>query len=344
MVHLVIDAMDDASAWSAFEPDGATPSTEINIIDDHEQYYMGADQVSGQISVSTMAIGHSLRRSLPNIDLSDYKEIRFWLHGLRKTDGSIGHPFLLRIRFASASMDLSHVDNTWHRYLPVFSENKWEIVRLDITDLHPDIRNATNTMEISCIDAPTEFNCNIESVLAVREEMISDVDQALIETLNEKVEIDGDLVPAVIHHPEKPTNTKMPYILITQYDIRSAEERTSHARIKSNFSENTYKLQPVSNRYDLYYEIDAFADTRNGKTKILEFILSELSPNGYISANGVKLPVRMIVVDSEDFIGGSRSDRLLLHFKVETRREYGNYEIVTPPYHEVDVAVGAIAG
>jgi hypothetical protein len=338
MAQIIIDAMDNASLWRALAPDG-TPSTEFTLVNDPVHVRFATDKESGQITASTNALNHRLQRTLPATDLTNFDEMRLWLWCSRVGDGTSTHPFFLEIRMASATMNLQDAGNTWIRYLPVSQINSWEFVRLDINDLPVQIRSAVNLIQLRCIDATTAFTCYIDDVLAVREEMIGDVDNALLALLHQQVSIAGTTVPAFFVHPENPPTLGIPSIRITQYDIQYDSERTFSVQARSDFTPTVFRLRPRSIGYSLYYAIDVYADTRQHKAQVMEFVLRTLSPASYLFVNGTELPIEWMTISPLDDTGKWRSDRELLYFKVLTRQDIGVAEQVAPPYKSISIEV-----
>ncbi len=338
MVQLDIDAMNDATQWSAFAPDGITPSTELQISTDATVVRFGKDQRSGRITASSAAQNHLLRRALPALDLSSFDEIRLWLWSPLVADGSAAQPFFLEVRLGSAAMGIQHPNNKWSRSLAVPQASMWHLARLDLNDLPGEVRSAVNQVQLRCISSRA-FTCYLDDVLAVREEMIADVDAALLALLHEQISINATAVPAFFVHPENPPTAVIPSIRITQYDIQYNGERTSPVQARSDYSGNGFRLRPASIAYELYYAIDVYADTRQHKAQILEFVLRTIAPYSVLLVNGTQVPIEWATISPFDDTGRFRSDRELLYFKVLTRQEVGRSEQATPPYQAVTITV-----
>ena len=335
MTQLVVDPMNDASQWSAFGPDGATPSAELTIATDASHVRFGADARSMRVTASTATLDHRIVRTLPDVDLSNLDELRLSIWSNRAASG----PFFLEIRLASATMPLTDAGNTWQRYIPVSDVGAWELVRITLYDLPPTIRGAVNRLQLGVVDASTPFECYFDDLLAVRDEMITDVDAALLGALDKQLTLDGTVIPAVVYVAENPQAQALPYLRLTHYDIQLATERDLRTQVRTDFGANGFQLRPVSVAYDLYYEVDAFADTRAHQARMLEFVLRRLGPTGQVIANGIGLPVEWVPVDPLDVTGHLRNDRPLLHFRVKTRQEVGTPARATPPFNEIALSV-----
>src|SRR6266699_3778411 len=205
MTQLIIDPMDDATRWKALAPDGVTPSTELSITNDTTLVRFETDKKSGLITASVKAKNHLLRQDLPAaLDLTGFDEIRLWLWSNRVANGSLAQPFFLEMRLASAAMGLQDPANGWMRSFQAPQAGEWQFVRLGLGDLPSPVRSAVNQLQLRCVDATTAFTCYLNDILAVHEEVIGDVDAALLEQLHQKASIAGTPVPAFLTHPENP--------------------------------------------------------------------------------------------------------------------------------------------
>jgi hypothetical protein len=338
-MQLVLDPMNNAASWSAFGPDGVTPSTQLIVADDTTHVRFGSDARSIHLSGSTAAFDHRLVRSLPNIDLSNLDELRLWVWSNRIATGATDLPFFLELRLASPAMSFADAGNTWVRYAPLLERGTWELLRLSVSDLPQAIRGAVNRVQLRCTNASTPFECYLDDFLAVRDEMITDVDAALVAALGGKLTLDGTPIPAVLYVAENPQAPALPHIRLTHYDIQLANERDIRGQTRTDYGLNSFQLRPISVAYDLYYEVDAFADTRLHQTRMLEFVLRSLAPMGQLVANGVGLSVEWVPVDPLDLTGKLRNDRPLLHFRVKARQEVGAATRATPPFNEINLNI-----
>ncbi len=343
MPQQVLDPMDNAAPWSALEPDDATPSTELSLAPDALHFRFGADRRSGRITATTAALDHRLRRSLPNVDLAAFDELRFWLRSDRVADGTAARPFFLELRLASAAMGLDDAANTWHRFLPVTRAESWELVRLSLADLSAAVRGAVNRLQLRCVDASAAFTCYIDDLTAVREAMVADVDAALLERLHERLTINGTQVPAVFHLPELVPAQARPFIRLMHYDVRFAEERTGSVENRGDYSGPGYRLRPPALAYDLYYELDIPTDTRAHQAQILEFVLATLAPRGDLIVNSIPLPLERVEGGAVSAEGERLTDRAAMRYRVATRQEVAPSVPVVPPFQEVVVEADTAA-
>lgn len=324
MAQIVVDAMNTAASWSALAPDGVTASTELSMADDTTRFRYGADRTSARITGSTAARNHTLRRTLPGVDLSAYDDLRLWIYSDRVADGSDARPFFLELRLGSAAMGLADPANRWQRYLPVSGAATWESVRLDLRDVDPSVRSAVAAVQIRCADASSSFVCYIDDLLAVRDQMLGDVEAALVARLDRRIVSGATRIAAVVAVAGAPAAATQPFILITHYDVRFSDARTSSARVSTDFSNGGYQIRPPAYAYDLVYQIEAWADDRATQTQILEFVLSELTPRGELVVGGLPLPIDGgILLPALEVIGGHRTSRVPLFYRISARQEVG---------------------
>lgn len=338
MASQIVDAMDSQGAWIALSPDGVTPSTELSVTAESTLVRYGIDGQSLRVSGSTNAHGHLLRRTRAPLDLTAFGELRLWLFSSRAATGSSSQPFFLELRLGSAAQSLDDPANLWHRYLPADRASTWELIRLSLSDLAPAVRGSLSALQLRCLDATTTFTCVLDDLVAVREEMLSDVEAALLARLHERISVAGAPVPAFLHVPGA-TMPAPPHIRITHHHIAFADERTSSSPTRTDFSANRFALRPPSYGYNLHYQLEVVSANRSQHTAILEFILRELTPRGQLLVNNSLLPLEWVPVPAYNTDGAPLSDRALLHFRVLTYQEVGAAEPAIPPYHAVNIEI-----
>jgi hypothetical protein len=239
-------------------------------------------------------------------------------------------------------MPLADASNTWFRYLPAFRAEVWELVRVSIEDLAPQVRGALSVLELTCVDdAPSE--CNLDGLLATRELMLGDVETEMIALLHQRLSVGGAAVTARVHNPDDPASAAMPYIEIIPRAIQLSAERSTSGETRTDFMENSFRLRPASIPYDLYYDIDVFAQNRQHKAEIYEFVLRTLFPRSELIVNGIPLTLELINVTSEPRAAPLVTDRTLLSFKVATWQTVGVSTPAVQPYRDVSIAVSAKA-
>ncbi|MBZ4417442.1 hypothetical protein [Myxococcus sp. RHSTA-1-4] len=328
MPQLDVDAMNDAASWRPLAPDGVTPSSELTVALESATVRFGADARSLRITTSRAATGHLLRRTLPAaLDLRPFDELRLSLWSSRVTHGTGGPlPFFLELRLGSDAVGPDAPSNTWHRLLPVSTRSTWEPVRLGLSDLDPAVRSAVRVLQLRCVEASSPFTCFLDDVIAVREEMIGDVEAALAARLDGKLRLGDTAVPAVVNAPGVPVSATPPYLLITQYEIAWSDARTPATRGRGDFSTGGSVLRPPSFGWDLHYQLQAFANDRPSQARMLEFLLRALGPHGELVVNGWPLPYALVSPPADERLGGQRTERVALHYRIAARLEVGASE------------------
>jgi hypothetical protein len=328
MPSIVIDAMNDATLWQALASDGVTPSTELSLSVDSSKPRQGADTTAIQVTATSNALNHRLMRNLAPIDLSKFSDLRFWVYSNRVADGSPRRPFFLELRLASAAMAIGDPGNTWQRFVPVSQTAVWEPIRVTLSDLPAAVRSAVSVIQLSCDAVP--FQCDVDDILAVQDEMIADVDAALVAQLNNLLVLGANPVAAVLHPANGILTQARPYFEITNYDILWNRERTDSNRPWGDYSDVGFVIRPPSSAYELYYQVVAVADDRSTQAQMLEFLLRALPARGALVVNGAPLPMESIMVYPFDQLGGVRTDALPMFYRISTRQEAGASDSVMP--------------
>jgi hypothetical protein len=330
-MQLSLDRMDDPTNWVSANADGMLGSTELSMSTDTAVYRFGDDQTSAMITASSVAFNHTITRTFtPVFDLTDFEEIRFQVRGHRPTQpGS----FYLEVRLGSTVLPIDDLANEWHRFVPITQPNKWELVRLHLFDLDPDIISGLRQFQFRCIDAAPPFSLHVDDLIAVRELIVRDVDVALLDRLHERLSIGGSPIPAHIA-PDTPANPNASYIKITHNAVQMNPQRRRNANERSNFVTNGYSLLPEAQGYDLTYTLEAEANNRSDIVEMLEFMLVAMQDN--LVSNGMELALDPIASAEKDERNGVR-----LRYVVHTRRESGLPIPAVTPYNEINIGVNA---
>jgi hypothetical protein len=321
MPMISVDPLNDPSVWKALAADGATPSTQIAIA--AEPSLTAPDDSAAvplAVTASVNALNHVLRRTLTPIDLSQFDDLRFWISASRLANGAPANPFYLELRLASAAMGLDDPGNSWRRYLPVFQTQQWAPARLTLADLPAAVRGAVATLQLRCSDASAAFSCGLYGLIAARDAMIGDVDQALQARLDGLLKLGGVTIPAVLHPPGGAVAINPPFIQILHLDAIYCRARSDSAPARGDFSDQGYWLRPPGPAYELYYQVTASAADRATQAAMMEFILSALPARGQLLVNGQPLPMEAVAIAPINRLGGSRNDQLPLFYKISTRQ------------------------
>ena len=137
-----------------------------------------AGGTSMRLSSGAGAAGASAERTFAKpLDLSDFDELRFWIRASRPADGSVEQPFWLELSFDDTA-DTAADDHRW--FVPVNRSGQWEHRRIGISG---ERRGAVATIRLTLLDAEP-FECWVDELLAVSEEVVTDVEDALVARLS----------------------------------------------------------------------------------------------------------------------------------------------------------------
>lgn len=328
MAILAMDVFRDAVLWTTTTGLGVTPSPLVSISDETADFHPGPGTVATRIQMEVGATDHRLSRSFAAQNLSIFSEVRLWIRSSRAAGTS--HPQLMELRLGSAAFPVGHPSNTWSRALPISQANTWEPVRLALDDLAPGVRSAVSSLELRIRDGSVSTVVYLDDLLAARPEMVADVDAALIERLDQRITLAAVPVPAAVANSGAATPGTRPLILVTQYDMRSAQERTSSTRVRSDFTGDGYRIRPNSRGYDLYYAIEALAGSRSDQAAMLEAIVAALPPTGSLDVAGMPVPFEHVTPPPLERMGGDYTGRLFLHYRVSALLDLSGIDLVRP--------------
>jgi hypothetical protein len=175
MSSLLVHDMD--TVWASLAPPllQLAPDTEVSV--------QGA--ASMRLTAQTGAT-NAVAEFVPAValDLNAFDELRFWVRAARAADGSALNPFFLEFSYLDAN-DLPGEEHRW--FVPVNSPNRWEQRRIGIEQ---DRRGQITRLRFRCLtDLP--FVCHLDELLAVREEVLVDVEQALTLLLDNTLTLPG---------------------------------------------------------------------------------------------------------------------------------------------------------
>lgn len=114
------------------------------------------------------------------LDLSSFEELRFWILADTLADGSATSPFYLQFSYVDAH-DAAGEEHQW--FVPVNQVGVWEQRRIGIQN---DRRSTITRFRFTCLTT-LPFNCYVAELLAVFEEMLFDLEQALVALLGNQV-------------------------------------------------------------------------------------------------------------------------------------------------------------
>ncbi|MGW4229483.1 hypothetical protein ACWEF9_09410 [Streptomyces sp. NPDC004980] len=110
------------------------------------------------------------------MDLSDWEELRVWIRG-RAATGTVAQPFYLALSYEDAH-DAPTDQHRW--FLPVNDSAGWE---QRVIGIGADRRNSIVRFRLESI-GETPFSVELSRLVAVREEMLEDIERALLDALS----------------------------------------------------------------------------------------------------------------------------------------------------------------
>src|SRR5262249_42054638 len=161
---------------------------------------------------------------------------------------------------------------------------------LSLDDLPSFIRSALNIVEFQCAQTSPAHLFYIDSIIAVREELLTDVEAALAGVLHEKLTTaDHTKIPAVVHNPDGPAPVA-PQIRIYLTEIKMDESRNTYSR-RRDFAGQSFRLQLPLTGYGFIYELEAIAGEPDTRARIFDFLLASFAPRNTLEVNAVPLPI-----------------------------------------------------
>jgi len=162
------------TAWTSSD------STVLQVTVDKQTFFVEG-MASNHIVASPDAL-NAFAEFVPSnpLDLTQFDELRFWISGDRQADASTTSPFYLEFSYIDAG-DTAGEEHRW--FVPVNQVNTWEQRRIGIQN---DRRSAIVRFRFTCLTS-LPFDCYVAELLAVFEEMLFDLEQALITLLENQV-------------------------------------------------------------------------------------------------------------------------------------------------------------
>lgn len=120
----------------------------------------------------------------PPINLSQFDELRFWIKASVRADGSDIFPYFLEFSYTDINDDPLE-EHRW--FVPVNISGRWEQRRIGIEN---ERRSAIVSMMFRSLSAQA-FVCYIDDILAIREEMFSDIERSLVRQVLEGIRLPG---------------------------------------------------------------------------------------------------------------------------------------------------------
>ncbi|MFC9894487.1 hypothetical protein ACFVMC_12400 [Nocardia sp. NPDC127579] len=295
MTALVLDAMNDGTAWRALAADGVSGSAELTMTSDPRHMGWGADGVSARLTASPDASGHRFQRAIPATDISACGELRLSLAVTAAPPGE----FLLEVGLASAAVGFEAAANAWRRLIPVPRRTGWTVVAMSLADLPATISTSVDGIRLRCVAGP--FAIHLDDLVAVRPRPLADADAALLARLG-TVRLGNAAVPVAIRTPAQPIPAP-PAIDIEQFDIRFAPARAIDRPVRRDFTAAGYREYRAGTPLDLDYAVRVIAADRATQAQLLETVLSRLPAAGELSIEGERAAIELLGAPGGDRIG-----------------------------------------
>jgi hypothetical protein len=176
MSGLLIHALD--TPWTSSNPAALQVTADAAVVE-------GPFTASNLLVASSAALNAIAEFQPPvPLDLSTFDELRFWILADRIAEGTASAPFFLEFSYLDAA-DAPGEEHRW--FVSVNAANRWEQRRIGIAN---DRRSAVTRFRFrSILAAP--FSCHLNELLAVFEELLVDVEQALTGILDGQVALPG---------------------------------------------------------------------------------------------------------------------------------------------------------
>jgi hypothetical protein len=314
---VVVEAMESAPQWAALRADGSGPSSEFTMQNDSTVVGYGPDGVSAQVTATTGALGHLLRRTIAPLDISACSELRLSLRANRRA-GAGGGPFFLELKLGSAARPVTDPGNAWHRLLPVRTPHRWETVRMGIDDLDPAVSGALTQIQLRCVDAAVPLTAHLDDLVAVRPQLLADTDRAL-QTRLSGITVGGSPVTVTVRAAGQ-LLPSAPALDVVHFDTRFAPDRITDGERVVAYTADGTRVAPFGAPFDLDYAISPVAQNRTVQAALIEAVLDRLTPLDELSVDGERLPVELVRLPGEDRIGGAPGEVPVLLFRVGARR------------------------
>ncbi|MGZ6613108.1 MAG: hypothetical protein ACXVFQ_01585 [Solirubrobacteraceae bacterium] len=233
MPTLTLGSLIDPAAWTVHEPSGAA-SQLLTVT--------AASAQDGGLTVSATAgaTGHYAEGTLAAaVDLSTFTDMQL-LAGAAAQDGTAVSGWELRLGGAGPAA-VGAGANDWARLIPG-SGPLGSLVLVSIDDLEAAARAALTTVRITRLD-PAAGVLGLRSIAALREEMLADVDAALVDRLTGATAGGEGPIPAVVAEAGVALPNP-PYLRITNFDVRPAPERDTQSRARTDYTTGGFTERP----------------------------------------------------------------------------------------------------
>ena len=277
MPLLRLDLFDDPTAWSAVAPGGG-PSTLLEIAP-----AAPPPEVTGGVRLAwpAGAVGHRGVMTMPRRDLTGMEDLQCWVRADRAVDSDTG--FALAIKLSATNLAVDAPSNTWRRYLHAATAHRWALTVLSLADLPDRVRANCNGVQVEVV-ATTPGVVELAGAGAVRREPLRDVEEALVELLGGRVQIDGAPVPAVVS-PDQPAAAG-PHLRIRPVAVREAVDLVRGGEVRTDYTDRGFRVRPAPHPLHVEYAVDVVADTRAAQRHLTDFLLRTIPDPGSLMVAG----------------------------------------------------------
>lgn len=284
MAHLPFAAFDDPAAWTATGPDGS-PSGLVTAtaVPGHLPGVTGL-----RVAAGARAAGHRVEVALGPLDLRPFADLQVWVRSDRAATPEGG--FLLELAAGAGNLGVDAPSNRWRRMLAVADAGRWQPVVVAIDGLASQVRSGLRGLRLTVVsDEP--FAMDLSALAALRQELVADVERALVARLDGQLELGGDPVPAVVAPDAPPGPAGRPHLRIRPVALTPAPERSRSVELRTDYTATGFSLRPPPEPVDLAYAVDAVAGDRASERALVELIVDRLPVRGTLVVNDRPLPL-----------------------------------------------------
>ncbi|HEY3140004.1 MAG TPA: hypothetical protein VGJ86_02690 [Acidimicrobiales bacterium] len=331
MSRKAVAQLQDAGLWSATSASGQPTATLVVQPD----AAVRLDVPVGAVVATAATIGDRVQAAVPPIDLRPFDDLELWVQADQPADGSEAAPWYLELRLGSAARPIGTQNNPWHRFLPLRGDGQWETVVVGLADLPAAVRQATDAVRFTCVDAGRSFRCAIDGPWAVQASVIADVDDALRTVLDGVLELANTPVPLAFEPGPAPAAKALK---IRQVTTRLRPDLPTGGERRTDFSGHGYQVRPAAVPVELGYELRPHAADRADHAAILEFALTQLATRPHLDVAGRPAALQLVEPAPESL------DLPVVTITVVTSlRPAAAAVSAVPPFHQVEVEVDDLA-
>jgi len=323
----LIDSFANAGLWTGTDSGGAA-SGELALTTVIDIVAPIGGPSSMRVDASSAAAGHRFERPFGPLDLTPYSELRWWTRCDRLADGSPSDPVRLRVELGSAALPIGS-PGTWHRLVPVGRPNWWELTRVAIDDLDPQVATAADAIRFTIVDHTADgvdpsATVWLDDLLACEPRLVADVTDALIDELDGQLVLAGP-VPAQLFVPGA-AEPAVPRIRVIIDDVGFSDRRTLVGDMKTDLVDTGYRIRSESVAYDIRYRIEPVTTSPANYVEIVEFVIDTLAHRRALRVNGIECPLDRMPATDHD----RRGDAPVLRYVAAARTDVTDQQVVVP--------------